>query len=139
MSTFSLYEPGTENIKPEALSTEAEKIAQEIVGKYGNQSDTSSTQLRRFYYEFKALEKKLEKEPDRFQTKILPLVQMVRSKVAYAKGSKKIQDAFANFLEGKVKEIKEVTHFRAFLLQFEAVVGFFYEKEQQKKSTGRRR
>jgi CRISPR-associated protein Csm2 len=92
----------------------------------------SSAQLRRFYSEFKTLEKKFKfavKKPDDLDIefkKILPLVKMVKSKVEYSSGARKVPEDFAKWLKDNVNAINAPTDFEAFLLHFEAVVGFCY-------------
>jgi len=85
----------------------------------------SSAQLRRFFNEFKQLEKKVKIEG--FE-KIKPLIKMGKSKAAYAFNPKKpkIPSAFKDFLVNNINEINSEKDFQAFMLHFEAVVGFFY-------------
>lgn len=102
-------------------------------GKRNKKKDPlTSAQLRRFYGEFKTLEKKFrhtvrkpeDKEPE-FR-KILPLVKMVKSKVEYSLGTKKVPIDFAKWMKKHVNAINGYEDFEAFLLHFEAVVGFCY-------------
>lgn len=88
----------------------------------------SSSQLRRFFNEFRQLEKKVDTKGF---DKVKPLIKMVKSKVSYA--SAKIPRTFKDFLIKNINNINEEKEFRAFMLCFEAVVGFFYGIEGVKK------
>lgn len=132
---MSYYEG--EHIRKELLSIDAEDAAKRFVVKndrgYPDQRNSiTSAQLRKFYNEFKGLEKKLQfkaKTPDQEEAAfggILPLVKMVKSKVAYASGGNKVPRTFADWLNKNVDSIGTAKDFKAFLLHFEAVVGFCY-------------
>lgn len=88
----------------------------------------SSAQLRRFFGDFKQLAKKVEKQD--FE-KIKPFIKMLKSKASYAAnpGNPKIPAQFKDFLMGNVDSINTKEEFEAFMLHFEAVVGFFYGLE----------
>lgn len=126
------------NIRPELLGTESEKVAEKFVvrlpnGKRDDRNSLNSAQLRRFYGDLKNLERKLAfrqqagKEADPFLA-VLPLVKMVRSKVAYASNPRnaKIPQAFKRWLDENIDAIETAEDFKAFMLHFEAVVGFCY-------------
>jgi CRISPR-associated protein Csm2 len=122
-----------ENIRKELLSSEAEGAAKQFVAGSGSvEKPITTAQLRKFYNEFKGLEKKLQfraKTPDLEETAfkgVLPLVKMVKSKVAYASGGNKVPRSFADWLNQHVESINSAREFKAFLLHFEAVVGFCY-------------
>lgn len=132
---MSYYEG--EHIKKELLSSEAEDAAKRFVIKNDRgypdiRNSITSAQLRKFYNEFKGLEKKLQfkaKTPDMEETAfkgVLPLVKMVKSKVAYASGGNKVPRTFADWLNKNVDSVNSARDFKAFLLHFEAVVGFCY-------------
>ncbi len=135
---MSIYFDDQGNIRKELLGEESEKAAKSLVvlrhdGKRDDRGSINSAQLRRFYGDLKGLEKKLEfKKNDTSQTDpflaILPLVKMVKSKVAYASNPKnpKVPPAFADWLKKHVDAIETERDFNAFMLHFEAVVGFCY-------------
>jgi CRISPR-associated protein Csm2 len=134
-----------EYIRAELLDEEAKKMAESFVV-YRRDRDgsirrdnrgrpmtidaqtLSSAQLRRFFGDFKQLAKKVEKQD--FE-KIKPLIKMVKSKASYAAnpGNPKIPEQFKNFLMENVDAINTKKEFEAFMLHFEAVVGFFYGLE----------
>ena len=79
----------------------------------------TQTQLRRYFNECRNLEKKVKQTSfDRSK----PLIKMVKSKVAYS--FEKIPPSFEEFLNKSIDEIKDSNDFEAFMLHFEAVVGF---------------
>lgn len=134
---MSRYFDEEQNLKSALLSEEALDEAKKFVilrsdNKVDSYQSITSAQLRKFYNEFKGLEKRLDfaannlSEDEAAFKGVLPLVKMVKSKVAYASGSKKVPTSFARWLEQHVDSIGTAREFRAFLLHFEAVVGFCY-------------
>jgi CRISPR-associated protein Csm2 len=126
------YEDSEEKILKTGLVTEdAEREAKKLT--QDTRDKITSAQLRRFYGEFKGLERKAtDKESgiiteDSFRP-ILPLIKMVKSKVAYASNEKnrKVPLAFKEWMEKHIQAINSARDFEAFLLHFEAVVGFCY-------------
>ena len=127
------YHDDKGNIRKELLNQEAEKQANELIVKrydrrrqqevVDERNSVSSTQLRRFYNEFKGLEKRVNAKG--FES-VLPLIKMVRSRAFYASNGNKIPKSFKDFLVKNVEAINEEKDFEAFLLHFEAVVGFCY-------------
>lgn len=124
-------ESGT-TIRSELLDSEAEKTAKSFVkiddrGRIDNRPKytLSSAQLRRFFGEFRQLEKKVTAQG--FE-RVKPLVKMTKSKAAYAANprNQKIPSRFRDFLTRHIDGIDSEKDFRAFMLHFEAVVGFFY-------------
>ncbi len=117
------------NIRVELLETDAYKLAQTFVRPRAEGRERvnplTSAQLRRFFGEFRQLEKKVRAKD--FDA-VKPLIKMVKSKASYAANPKnrKIPDEFKNFLIGNVEKINEEKDFKAFMLHFEAVVGFCY-------------
>lgn len=99
----------------------------ENLGKAFERDRLSSSQLRRFFGEVRSLQDRvraLRFEPSE------PLIRMLKSKVAYAcpKGGrdKKVPDVFKDYIDTMVDHVKNEDDFEAFVLSFEAVVGYFY-------------
>lgn len=121
-----------EVLKTKLLDTEAKKLAESFVKRNPNnphrlnaRSSLSSAQLRRFFSEFRQLEKKVRSLGfDR----VKPLIKMIKSKASYAANpsNPKIPSSFKDFLTTNVDAIHTEKDFEAFMLHFEAVVGFFY-------------
>jgi len=117
------------NIRPELLNEEAEKTAKSFAERYDR---LSTNQLRRFYGDFKQLERKYNtkagSDKDKAFNEILPLVKMQRSKSEYALARKSITKGFRDFLVENIQFIDNWQKFEDFMLYFEAVVGFCYGK-----------
>ena len=125
------------NIRKDLLGTESEKLALKFVGnadsKRGDGGPLTSAQLRRFYGDVKNLERRFEFRKQRVGEEeafaaVLPLIKMMKSKVAYAENPKKrkVPEVFAKWLKDQIDIIETPKDFEAFLLHFEAVVGFCY-------------
>jgi len=128
-----------EKIRPELLDKEASNKAKTFRNMSRERrvkgNDLTGTQLRKFYGEFKRLETKwnntksnnIEKKIEEFAT-IKPFIKMQKSKVAYAANpmNRKIPDTFKTFLTDHINSIEDFKDFKAFMLHFEAVVGFYY-------------
>ena len=132
------YFDSSGNINKNLLDELAEKIAEGLVikdekGEVKEKESVSSAQLRKFYNEFKSLEKKISGKEERF-TSILPLIKMVRSKAAYSSNPKnrKIPESFNYFISKNIQSIEKKEEFETFLLLFEAVVGFCYGRGMKK-------
>ncbi|NWF67232.1 MAG: type III-A CRISPR-associated protein Csm2 [Campylobacterales bacterium] len=113
------------------FDTTAENIAKEIFGG-GKEPDTSKTQVRNFYEKLLEYHEMVFIEAKNFSD-ILPLIKMLNSKVAYAKGRKKIRDKFAEFMKNGVTQINSKEDLDRFKLLFEAVLGFFVGIEGERK------
>jgi len=122
-------------IKPELLNEEAEKIAASLVrdSRRGDRKEgVTSSQLRRLYGEVKDLERRLD-EGQKWE-KILPLVKLLKAKVAYTVGraiqkskwDRREYENLQRFLETGIDAIESKEDFLAFCKQFEAVVGYYY-------------
>lgn len=111
-------------LKETLLDEDAQKAAKSIVGE--GRTTLTQSQLRRFFNEFRALEKKVKASGEDGFKKTLPLIKMVNSKAEYASNrqSNKIPEAFTKFLKDNIKQINDKKDFEAFMLHFEAVVGF---------------
>ncbi|MFP4048974.1 MAG: type III-A CRISPR-associated protein Csm2 [Desulfovermiculus sp.] len=123
------YFTAERHIRPELLDQEARDQAKSFIGQKPIPKETlSSSQLRRFYNEFKQLKTKYDNDETKDFAAILPLIKMQKSKSAYAANPKnpKIPKAFHSFIEKNVDSIQGPEDFKAFMLHFEAVVGFFY-------------
>ena len=124
------YFDQSDNIKVELLDEMAAKTAQSFVERDSKtkrlkRGSLSSAQLRRFFSELRQLEKKVKVMGF---DKVKPLIKMVKSKASYAANpaNPKIPASFKSFLIKNIDEIQTGKDFEAFMLHFEAVVGFFY-------------
>jgi len=125
------YFDQSDNIKVELLDEMAAKTAESFVERDRRnprrlaRGSLSSAQLRRFFSELRQLEKKVKVMGF---DKVKPLIKMVKSKASYAANpaNPKIPASFKSFLINNIDEIQTGKDFEAFMLHFEAVVGFFY-------------
>lgn len=123
-------------INPELVTTLAEKFAKEFVlvpddsrdKNRGGEKKINTAQLRRFYGNVKNLEMRWQNSPDRQQgfRDILPLIKLLKAKAAYAHKRELVPFSFRNWIWENVDMINTERDFKAFLLYFEAVVGFCY-------------
>jgi len=124
------YFDQSDNIRVELLDEMAAKTAESFVERDSRtnrltRGSLSSAQLRRFFSELRQLEKKVKVMGF---DKVKPLIKMVKSKASYAANpaNPKIPASFKSFLINNIDEIQTGKDFEAFMLHFEAVVGFFY-------------
>ena len=132
MEHFFFNDKQPEQIKEELLTTRAERFAKSFTNPENPRDRLTRAQLRNFYHETKKLEEicKYNDNPDEKFKAVLPLVKMLKSKVAYAcpktGRDRKVPVEFKNFIDEMVDNVKDWKDFKAFALSFEAVVGFFY-------------
>lgn len=112
-------------LNPQLLDQEAEQQAAELHDKI------NSAQIRRFFGEVKNLYFRLQQ--GRTWQDLEPFVRMLKSKALYASGTNRIPDAFRAFLTDNIDRIKDQKDFEAFVLYFEAMLGFLYGKGMVKK------
>ena len=120
-----------ERIKTRMLLDDAKKWAEKFVKA---RPELKAAQIRRFYHDVKALEAKINASGEGGNgilfEKNLPLIKMLKSKVAYACpktfGSRKVPMEFREFMDTCIDGIEDQNDFKAFTLVFEAVVGYFY-------------
>ena len=101
------------------LSDKAEKFAQA----FGQSKESSKTQIRRFYDEFKRLE---QRSKDSSFEVVEPHLKMLKARAYYAsqRQSAKIPEDLKIFLENLVNSINCYNDLKAAALLFEAVVGY---------------
>jgi len=132
---MGFYYDDAGNLRDGLLDKDAEQYAISFVN--DREKQLNSNQLRRFYNECKSLERRFEfscqqSNDEQSQEiaflKVLPLLKMLKAKVSYATNpsNKKIPQSFAKWLNSSIDEVNNEQDFRAFLLSFEAVVGFCY-------------
>ena len=111
-----------DKIDPNIYADVAESIAKAIGDDKRNA--VKSTQARRFYDEVVMWEEKIRQNPASFAEN-LPLIKMMKAKVAYAKGRKHIDAGFERMMNTGLNQVacpKTLTQFKTF---FEAFMGFY--------------
>ena len=88
-----------------------------------------STQLRRFYDELvmwtdKVYAAKTPEEQDAKFNELLPYIQMLRAKVAYAKGRKLVDDNFKTLFDRLIQQVKSKETLKMARLFMEAFMGY---------------
>jgi CRISPR type III-A-associated protein Csm2 len=119
------------------LTTEAEDFAR----KYANRNENIYGQLRKFYDEFKILERRINEKQgaseEWFKKEILPLIKFVQAKIAYSAGRKLIEPEFKKEMDEKIKPIGSKKDFKHFMLHYQAIIAYYKyfstEKENQEK------
>ena len=120
------------NLRPEFLDKKAQELARRF-GPYGGSDKVSSSQMRRFFGDVRELEATLQQNRIDFDSdnekdlqSHLAMIRLLKSKLAYAKGRSNISAAFANTLTAAIDQIKAPRDFKAFVLFFESIMGFYY-------------
>lgn len=110
-----------QELNPKWVNEEAMKTAESF-----KDTKFTYTQLRRFYGVVKALERQLLDAQDETAAfaRILPLVKLLKAKSEYTRKRGVVPEQFKDWLWRNVDSVNEVPDFKAFLLSFEAVVGF---------------
>ena len=137
---FYYDDAGTLNVG--LLDQQAQQAAESFVQGYKPKDKLNANQLRRFYNECKKLEKKytFARQKLAIETgtsaaasngaflQVLPLIKMLKAKVSYASNpsNPKIPRSFSAWLNTSIDGIENEKDFEAFLLSFEAVVGYCY-------------
>lgn len=114
-----------EIIDPKLFSKKAEEFAKAVAQEH--QTDRNSnkrTQLRKFYDEIVRLNMLGKSNPESWEN-IIPLVNMVTAKAAYAKGRKLISDGFLEFIKTGIDQIETPKDLDVFTTFFEAFYGFY--------------
>ena len=119
-------------INPELVTTLAQEWANKFYPKKEDRQKNAilikSAQLRKFYNDVKNLEMRWENSQDKEKAfrEILPMIKLLKAKAAYANKRTLVPESFKSWIWENVDMINEMKDFKAFLLFFEAVVGFCY-------------
>lgn len=110
-----------DTLDPNIYADVAEFIAKSISE---HPKAVAPSQARRFYDEVVMWEEKIRQNPASFAEN-LPLIKMMKAKVAYAKGRKHIDAGFERMMNTGLNQVvcpKTLTQFKTF---FEAFMGFY--------------
>ncbi len=111
-----------EKIDPRLYSDIAEEAAKTLGA--GSRQKNKPTQLRRFYDELVMLQEKVGSDKARFEQQ-RPFIQMMKAKVAYAKGRDKVDDNFEKLLRKVVDEARDPDTLKQAKLFMEAFMAFY--------------
>jgi CRISPR type III-A-associated protein Csm2 len=138
----------TDTIRPELF----DQAARQFGRFFAEQGKPSSSQLRAFYADAKALETKMRGTGTSVSKQAFGkhefLVRMLKAKVAYVYGKetgKFVSKEFNDFITRCIDAIRDEGDFKAFMKLFESMVGFYYgrageleEERRQQRRRGRR-
>ena len=121
-------ESGREAVRDDLMTVHAQAYG-ELFAKRDRRYEVSSSQLRAFYGDVKALEKRIPRDDQEAFERSYYLIKMLKSKASYAQGKKsggRVSEAFRDYIHTCVDAINTEQDFRAFLKFFESTVGFYY-------------
>lgn len=110
-------------LNPVLFSDAAEKLAKEIHDSGRNKANKRS-QLRKFFDEVIRLNS-LSKSNPRDWDNILPYVNMLIAKAAYAQGRGKVTQEFVGLIKGCIDQVHKDRDLDVFANFFEAFIGFY--------------
>lgn len=113
-------------IDPTLFSVKAEDLAKELAGdcEQSRKKLNKRTQVRKFYDEVVRLNMEAKNNSADWDA-ILPLVNMIIAKAAYAKGRDLVSNNFLNFMRSSIEQVKEPQDLAVFANLFEAFYGFY--------------
>ena len=113
-----------DSINPKLYSDVAENCAKEVARQIGGREVNKGTQLRRFYDELVMLQGKVGNCKERFDAQA-PYIQMLKAKVAYAVGRKKVDANFDRLLRHVVDAASDHKRLAQAKLFMEAFMAFY--------------
>jgi len=124
-------------VKADLFDVTAEKIANGFVK---DNNSVSSTQMRRLYDEVKRFDQNLDGTPETWE-KNYPYIRMIKSKVTYnvARAIEKnrfeadVYKKLSAFITEGLDQVTGEEDYHVFTALFEAVYGFYYEKNPERK------
>jgi CRISPR type III-A-associated protein Csm2 len=137
---IGFYTEDGKTMRPELLDSDARALGgafAEIRQRKKGPHYVSSTQLRRYYNDVKQLQFKIERDlkekkdsddPEALK-EYLPLIKMLKAKVAYGTRPgtvERVSPKFQETIDDCVGLIKRPKDFQAFVLFFESIVGYYY-------------
>lgn len=139
MSKIIFYkDPAKAIIDPKLFSDIAEQTADEIAKSGQSQSrdgrpprldHNKRTQIRKFYDEVVRLNATAKANPEDWDT-ILPFINMLIAKAAYANGRNKlVTDEFVRMLKDCVAQVHKPADLDVFANFFESLMGFYRKHE----------
>jgi CRISPR type III-A-associated protein Csm2 len=115
-------------VQEDLMTTHAQAYG-ELFASRDRNVQVSSSQLRAFYGDVKALEQKIAQGGEGAFERFYYLVKMLKSKASYVQGKRsggRVSEAFRDYIHKCVDAIKTEEDFKAFLKFFESTVGFYY-------------
>lgn len=110
-------------LNPVLFSGAAEKLAKEIYDS-GRKKANKRSQLRKFFDEIIRLNTLSKSNPGDWDN-ILPYVNMLIAKAAYAQGRGKVTQEFVDLIKGCIDQVHKDRDLDVFASFFEAFIGFY--------------
>ncbi|MCA1933695.1 MAG: type III-A CRISPR-associated protein Csm2 [Calditerrivibrio sp.] len=111
------------------ISKNAEEVAEIIFKEYDyhRKSKNKNSQIRKFFDELFGIKIRLEssKDPEEEFKNVKPLIYLLASKAAYAKGREKIGENLYEFFKNNFLAISSYKDLKRFILYFEAILGYY--------------
>ena len=121
---ISFYKDDDKQIlNPVLFSGAAEKLAKEIYDS-GRKKANKRSQLRKFFDEVIRLNSLSKSNPGDWDN-ILPYVNMLIAKAAYAQGRGKVTQEFVDLIKGCIDQVHKDRDLDVFASFFEAFIGFY--------------
>lgn len=138
MNKVIFYKDKTKGIlNPQLFSDIAEKTAADIAASGQTQTrdgrarldHNKRTQIRKFYDEVVRLNGNVKSNPDDWDA-VLPYINMLIAKAAYANGRNKlVTDDFVNLLKDCISQVQKPADLDVFANFFESFMGFYRKYE----------
>lgn len=139
MNKISFYkDKGKAMIEPKLFSDVAEQAAEEIAksgqtpsrdGRPPRLDHNKRTQIRKFYDEVVRLNATAKASPEEWDV-ILPFINMLIAKAAYANGRNKlVTDEFVHLLKECIMQVQQPADLDVFANFFESFMGFYRKYE----------
>jgi CRISPR-associated protein Csm2 len=119
---------GQQVVRADLMTTHAQAYG-ELFASRDRRNQVSSSQLRAFYGDVKALEQKIAQGGEGAFERFYYLVKMLKSKASYVQGKRaggRVSEAFRDYIHKCVDAVETEEDFKAFLKFFESTVGFYY-------------
>lgn len=111
-------------VEPSLFASVAEEKAKKISTENDHGKLNKSTQLRKFYDEIISFRQRLQECPEDFAA-IHPYIQMVKAKVAYAKGRNLVSEGYRQMLNECIDQVARVEDFMVMASFLEAFMGYY--------------
>lgn len=115
------------HMNPDLFDVEAQKRISQFNNHKGK--PLTATQMRNFFNEVKFHKSRLDtkfshdEKVEEFK-QIFPHIRMLKARASYAKNRGNVTEGFVQFINDGVDNIKDYKDYLAFVMLFEAVIGF---------------
>jgi CRISPR-associated protein Csm2 len=122
MVDVTFYKGEKKTIRPELFSAVAEELAKDFSGEIERLN--KRTQIRKFYDEVVRLNMLAKQSKDDW-VDILPYLNMLIAKAAYARGRNLVSENFAVFIKNCIEQVSVPRDLDVFTSFFEAFMAFY--------------